>query len=372
MKENWTYKKLGEVCEVLDSQRKPVNKRDRKTGIYPYYGASGIQDYVDSYIFDGRYLLVGEDGAKWGASDKSAFIIEGKCWVNNHAHILKVDTTVMDRFLEHYLVNEDLTKYITGAIVPKLTKKALVEITIPIPPMEEQERIVAELDLLQSVIDKKKAQLDEYDKLAQSIFYEMFGDPIDNPKKWEVKKLGEIGFVERGAGISKKDFVEKGLPCIHYGQLHTVFGATTYVHKTCIPNGLLPKFKIAHPGDVVMAITSEDVEGSCKSTAWLGNYDIIVGSDAAIFHHNINGVYVSYYTRTKAFYNEKERYAKGFKVTHISTKEIESIPIPLPPLPLQQKFAEKIEAIEHQKELVKQSLNEVKTLFDSRMDYYFN
>lgn len=133
MKQNWTYKKLGEVCEVLDSQRKPVTKRDRKTGIYPYYGASGIQDYVDSYIFDGRYLLVGEDGAKWGASDKSAFIIEGKCWVNNHAHILKVDATVIDRFLEYYLVSEDLTKYITGAIVPKLTQKALVDITIPPP-----------------------------------------------------------------------------------------------------------------------------------------------------------------------------------------------------------------------------------------------
>ena len=89
MKEGWEYKKIGELCEILDSQRRPVTKRDRKEGIYPYYGASGIQDFVDSYIFDGRYLLVGEDGAKWGSLDKSAYIVEGKCWVNNHAHVLK-------------------------------------------------------------------------------------------------------------------------------------------------------------------------------------------------------------------------------------------------------------------------------------------
>ena len=101
MKEGWEVKKLGEVCEILDYLRKPVTKKDRREGIYPYYGASGIQDYVDSYIFDGRYLLVGEDGAKWGASDKSAYIIEGKSWVNNHAHILKVNDEIIDKLIEY-------------------------------------------------------------------------------------------------------------------------------------------------------------------------------------------------------------------------------------------------------------------------------
>ena len=94
MKHGWEIKKLKDVCEILDSQRKPVTKKDRRQGCYPYYGATGIQDYVDSYIFDGRYLLVGEDGAKWGAYDKTAFIVEGKCWVNNHAHILKLHNNI--------------------------------------------------------------------------------------------------------------------------------------------------------------------------------------------------------------------------------------------------------------------------------------
>ena len=88
MKHNWEYKRLGDVCEILDSLRKPVTKSDRVKGIYPYYGASGIQDYVDDYIFDGDYLLVGEDGAKWGSNEKSAFTISGKTWVNNHCFII--------------------------------------------------------------------------------------------------------------------------------------------------------------------------------------------------------------------------------------------------------------------------------------------
>ncbi len=278
-------------------------------------------------------------------------------------------------FLFYFFQSQSFRKQIfigQTATINQITTKMLNNTSVVIPPISQQQQIVNELDLLCTIIEKKKAQLNELDNLAQSLFYEMFGDPIANEKGWEVKKIGEIGSVERGAGISKKDFVDNGLPCIHYGQLHTIFGPTTFRNKTYIPADLLPKYKIAHPGDVIMAITSEDVEGSCKSTAWLGNFDVVVGSDAAIFHHSINGVYISYYTMTKAFYNEKAKYANGFKVTHISAKEIESIPIPLPPMDLQNQFAKSIEVIEHQKELIKQSIKEVETLFNSRMDYYFN
>ncbi len=231
--------------------------------------------------------------------------------------------------------------------------------------------IVSELDKINELIRLKKEQLKDFDNLAQSLFYEMFGDPVENEKGWEVKTFGEIGSVERGAGISKKDFVKEGLPCIHYGQLHTILGPRTTKHFTSIPHNLLPKYKIAHTGDLVMAITSEDVEGSCKSTVWLGDYDIIVGSDAAIFHHKQDGTFLSYYTMTKAFFNEKAKYAKGFKVTHISAKEIEKIPVYLPPLPLQRLFAQRIEQIEREKSEVQKSIQDLETLLASRMQYWF-
>lgn len=248
----------------------------------------------------------------------------------------------------------------------------LKKIHIPVPPMEVQQQIVAELDKINEVIEECRELLRTLDSLAQSIFYDTFGDPISNPKGWPIRQISEIGEIERGTGISKKDFVANGSPCIHYGQLHTAFGPTAHKHLTCIPKNLLSKPKIAHPRDVIMAITSEDVEGSCKSTAWLGDYDIIVGSDAAILHHNQNGVYISYYTLTSAFSHEKAKYAKGFKVTHISSKEIGSIPIMVPPLSLQQQFAAQIEAIEAQKNAVEATISEMKTLLDSRMDYWFN
>src|ERR1700675_801960 len=85
----WKITPLGELCDVLDSKRKPVTKKDRISGKFPYYGATGILDYVDKYIFDEKLILVGEDGAKWGAGDNSAFSVEGKCCVNNHAHVIR-------------------------------------------------------------------------------------------------------------------------------------------------------------------------------------------------------------------------------------------------------------------------------------------
>ena len=114
MKEGWTYKNLGEVCDILDSRRKPITKSKREAGNIPYYGATGLLDYVKDYIFDEKLVLLGEDGAKWGAGDKSAFIIEGKTWVNNHAHALRPKRNILiDELLVYYLNYENLQPYIT-------------------------------------------------------------------------------------------------------------------------------------------------------------------------------------------------------------------------------------------------------------------
>lgn len=291
-------------------------------------------------------------------------------------HIFKVvfDKGAINKFYFIYAVSSRINEMkgkVHGITMQHITKGEFDKTLIPVPLLAEQDRIVAELNLLSGIIDKHKAQLKELDQLAKSVFYDMFGDPMINEKKWLVKLMGEVGTLQRGSGLSKKDLVETGYPCMLYGQIHTRFGAFTKKHIACIPEGLVNTAKIAHAGDVIMAITSEDVEGSCKSTAWLGNYDIAVGSDAAIYRHCLDGIYVSYYTQSQAFYNEKAKYARGFKVTHISTKDIATIPIPVPPIELQHSFAAKIEAIEHQKALINQSIAETQKLFDYTMDKYF-
>src|SRR5690606_11546886 len=121
--EGWEWVRLGEIIEVLDNLRKPITKSSRTEGIYPYYGASGIVDFVDDFIFDEPLVLIGEDGAKWGKGDKTAFKIDGKTWVNNHAHVVRpLRTAITDSYLETYLVAADLSDYITGMTVPKLNQ----------------------------------------------------------------------------------------------------------------------------------------------------------------------------------------------------------------------------------------------------------
>lgn len=120
------YKHLGDLCEVLDKLRKPITKSDRISGEYPYYGATGILDYVNDYIFGERLVLIGEDGAKWGSGDETAFIAEGKYWVNNHAHVIRPNgKAIIDDFLVSYLNSIDLSPYTTGVTVPKLNQEKL-------------------------------------------------------------------------------------------------------------------------------------------------------------------------------------------------------------------------------------------------------
>ncbi|SIQ10393.1 type I restriction enzyme, S subunit [Aromatoleum tolulyticum] len=147
MTAGWETKTLDQISLNLDSKRVPITKADRVGGMYPYYGASGIVDYVADYIFDCDALLVSEDGANLLArSTPIAFSVSGKYWVNNHAHILKFGSLTTQRFVELYLESIPLNDYVTGAAQPKLNQKALNSIPIPYPPLGEQDRIVAILD----------------------------------------------------------------------------------------------------------------------------------------------------------------------------------------------------------------------------------
>lgn len=156
---NWECVRLGDVVDVLDSLRRPVTKQDRKAGPYPYYGASGIVDHVSNYIFDEPLVLVGEDGARWGAGDRTAFQVSGKTWVNNHAHVVRPHRPLLlDSYLVVALVGMDLSSFITGTTVPKLNQAKLVSIRLPLPPLAEQNRIVAKVDELMALCDQLETQ----------------------------------------------------------------------------------------------------------------------------------------------------------------------------------------------------------------------
>ena len=361
MKQGWEIKKLGDVATILDSQRKPVTKKDRCNGIYPYYGASGVQDYVDKYIFDGRYLLVGEDGAKWGASDKSAYIVDGKCWVNNHAHILKLDNSINDKMVEYYLVYKDLSEYITGAIVPKLTQQALKQIPIPVPERAEQERIVGELDCLSGIIAAKRAQLRELDTLAQSIFYTMFGDPITNDKGWSVKQLKDVSTLINGRAYKQEELLSEGkYKVIRVGNFFT--NGDYYYSDLELDDD-----KYCDIGDLLFA--------------WSASFGAFIWNGGKVIYHyhiwkvlfderKLNIQYYRYILNVMT--NDFMKDVHGIGMFHLTKAGMEQYKLPIPPLSLQNEFAEKIENIERQKELITKSIKETEDLFNSRMSYYFD
>lgn len=182
---------------------------------------------------------------------------------------------------------------------------------------------------------------------------------------WKYKTFGEIGTFLRGKSIQKADFVEHGLPCIHYGQIHTKFGVSVDKHLSEIPEEVYNKSIIASPGDVVIAITSEDLEGSCKSTAWLGDYDVAVSSHAAVYKHNLNPKFIVYYLRSNSFYIEKEKYARGFKVMEIKPTDIERIPIPVPSKEIQSRVVSELDKINELIQLKKEQLSDYDKLAQS-------
>ena len=178
---------LGDIAENLDSKRKPITSSLREPGDIPYYGASGIVDYVKDYIFDGDYLLVSEDGANLIARNTPiAFSISGKNWVNNHAHVLKFETYAERNYVEYYLNSIDLTPYISGAAQPKLNQKNLNSIKIPNPSLEEKKRIVSILDKFDALTTSLTEGLPREIELRQQQ-YEYYRDLLLSFPKPEVE-----------------------------------------------------------------------------------------------------------------------------------------------------------------------------------------
>jgi type I restriction enzyme S subunit len=201
----WNIKTIDVLCTILNNIRKPITSNDRKKGSYPYYGASGIIDFVDDYLFDETLLLVGEDGAKWGAYESTAFLVDGKYWVNNHAHVLKPNL-INEKLLESYLVKLDLHPYITGAAPPKLTLGKLKEIPVPVPDKpQEQQKIATCLSSLDEVISAHSQKLellkDHKKGLMQNLFPQE-GEKVpkyrfkefENDGEWEEIELSDLCF----------------------------------------------------------------------------------------------------------------------------------------------------------------------------------
>ena len=229
------------------------------------------------------------------------------------------------------LRNSILQEAIHGRLVPNV--------------LEPGEKTGAEL-LQQILKERQDRENKEKGKKAQQLSLSIIEDePYEIPDEWCWCKIRDIADIERGGNFQKRDFVDSGYPCIHYGQIHMKLGPRTYTTLSYLSNELAAKQRKAHTGDIVMAVTSENIEDVCKCTAWLGEGDVAIGAHTAIIRHYINPVFLVYYFKSSLFYSQKKELGHGSKVVEVTPVTLNDVVLPLPPLSIQKAIVEKIEEL---------------------------
>ena len=381
----WEYKKLGEVSTMF-SGFTPKSEELRSNGKYPYFKVADMNTvgnerelrYTISYIEDSRKyfkkntIVFPKNGAAIATNKKRILAFDSIVDLNT-AGIYADDSILSCLYLYYFLQNIDFKEITRGGAVPTLDLKELRNRIINIPPISDQQRIVAELDCLNEMIAVKQEQLKEFDKLAQSIFYDMFGDPMENSHGWKSEILANI--VSEDCSISygivqPGEDVEDGVPVVrpvdltstivYRNGLKVVDKAISDSYRRTILKGNEILFCVRGTTGI-MSFASEELKG-CNVTR---------GITPLSFSEKVDKTYIYYLLMTPYLQSIIAEKTNGIALKQINMRDVRLLPILLPPLALQQQFADKISAIEAQKELVKQSIAETQALLSYTMDKYF-
>ena len=353
MKQGWEIKKLGEVATYINGFAfKPEQWTDNGIPIIRIQNLnnpSAPYNYCDFEV-PSKYLVEqGDILISWSASLGVYEWNNDNGYLNQHIFKVVFDKGNINKYYFKYAVASKLNimlENLHGATMKHIVKKDFDNTLIPVPPLPEQEKIVSELDCLSGIIEKKRQQLKELDALAQSIFYEMFGDPITNEKGWEVLPVIEVVKMQRGYDLPVQD-----RDCNGEVPIFGSNGIIGYHNESKLEFGIITG-RSGTLGEVYIS----------KEPFWPLN--------TTLFSVNVNGnniVYLQYLMKNFHL----ERFKAGAGVPTLNRNDFHNKNIIDVPLPLQQSFAQKIEAIEQQKALIKQSIAEVETLFNARMQEYF-
>ena len=371
----WKTVRLGDVCEILDSKRVPITAHERKNGSYPYYGANGIQDYVADYIFDDELVLLAEDGGNFGSKEKPiAYRVSGKCWVNNHAHVLKPKECLDVDYLCDSIKFYDVSTIVNGATRQKLTQSAMVEMKIFLPPLETQKQIAAQLDKCTSIITKHKQMLEKYDTLIKSRFIEMFGDPVANPMGWEVNQLSDfIIFLTSGARGWSEYFSKEGDLFLTIKNVKNNKIKIDDVQHIKVPSNKEAERTKVKENDLLISITADLGRTGVVSKA-IASYGAYINQHLSLVRLNmdkINPLFVSYFLETEGGKIQFSKKNQSAVKAGLNFDAIKSLHLINPPLSLQNDFASFVQQIDKSKFAVQKSLEKTETLYKSLMQQYF-
>lgn len=333
--------------DFLDGQRKPIKSDDRKgeKRLYPYYGASGIIDYIDEYIFDGDYILLSEDGANIiDRNYRVAFIANGKIWVNNHAHVLQPHKEMNINFLSEALERINYAIYNTGTTMPKLNQEICRKINLNVPSLSEQNKIGNLLYLLNERIATQNRLIDRLQSLMIGLnnsLYEQYGNDITT-------SFMELGYSYSGlSGKSAKDF-GSGKPFITYLNVYSniIVDETDYQYVR-INDG--EKQNIVRTGDVLFTLSSETPEEVGIGSVYLGEKEVYLNSFCFGIHIERNQLayspYLSYYVTSTAFRKFIYPFAQGSTRFNLCKADFEKASIKLPSLDNQKRISAMLDCI---------------------------
>ena len=350
------WKKLGEVA--LISKGKQFNKRDMfPEGKYPVINGGILPSgYIDLFNTSENTITVSQGGASAGFVN----FIEVKFWLGAHAFsiipsndiIIKYDYeySCFNRLLFHILkMNQtNLQDSKEGAGIPSVSKDKFSKIEIPLTSKRTQEKIVKTLDKFTNYATELQCRTKQYeyyrDMLLSESYLNKISEKIDGLEKrgYSVRftTLGEVGVFTRGNGLQKNDFITKGKPVIHYGQIYTKYGFETNKTISFVSDDIFLKLRKAKYKDILIATTSENIEDVGKSVVWLGNEEIGFSGDMYSYRTTENAKYIAYYFQTAEFQKQKEKKVTGTKLIRIHGDDMERISISLPPIEIQNKVVQ--------------------------------
>lgn len=381
-KQDWQYKKLGDVVKVTMGQSPDSSSyNDNEEGLPFFQGCSDfglLYPTITTYCSAPNKIAEPFDVLMSVRAPVGTLNISNvKCCIGRGlVSFRQIKNISSYKYIYYFLksAQEDFQNKSTGATFKAIGKELIVNYPIIIPPVSIQEQIVSELDGLNSIIEKRKSQYTELDNLTLSIFYDMFGDPIANEKNWNIVKIGDISAVKTGpfgSMLHKEDYIQNGIPLVnpmHMIDFKIVADDNFTISKDKaeeLSNYILKKNDIifARRGDIgrCAIVTDREVGYLCGTGSLLVRFDT-----------EIKPTYIMYVVRSKSFKSLLTSQAKGATMLNLNSGIISDLQIPVPPLHLQQSFAEKIEEIEAMKAKILQSLKESENLFNSRMDYYFS